>query len=172
MRLSHLPLRVTTGAFILNSGLSKRGLEGQAAEGLHGMAVGAFPPLGAVKPKTFASSLSTAEMALGAALLLPFVSPVVVGAGLAGFGAGLVQLYLKTPGLTEEGSVRPTQDGIGLAKDVWLVGAGLTLLVDGIADSARRSTRKAKKSARKARRSAAKSARNAGHQVAAALPGS
>ena len=171
MRLSHLPLRAATGAFILNSGLSKRGLEGEAAEGVHGMATGAFPQFSSVKPKTFATGLSTAEMALGTALLLPFVSPVVVGAGLAGFGAGLVQLYLKTPGLTEEGSVRPTQDGIGLAKDVWLVGAGLTLLIDGIADSAKKSTKKARKSARKARKSAAKSARGAGASVTSALPG-
>ena len=38
MKLSHIPLRVAIGAFFLNSGLSKQGLEGQAAEGLHGMA--------------------------------------------------------------------------------------------------------------------------------------
>jgi hypothetical protein len=91
MRLSHLPLRVTTGAFILNSGLSKRGLEGQAAEGLHGMAAGAIPPV-AMQPATFGQALSTAEIALGLGLLLPFVSPVVVGAGLTAFGVGLVQL--------------------------------------------------------------------------------
>jgi hypothetical protein len=38
VKLSHIPLRVATGAFILNSGLSKKGLEGQAAEGVHGVA--------------------------------------------------------------------------------------------------------------------------------------
>jgi hypothetical protein len=32
VRLAHIPLRVATGAYILNSGLSKQGLEGQAAE--------------------------------------------------------------------------------------------------------------------------------------------
>ena len=40
MKLAHLPLRVATGAYILNSGLSKQNLEGQAAEGVHGMAAG------------------------------------------------------------------------------------------------------------------------------------
>ena len=30
-------------------------------------------------------------------------------------------------GLTEDDGVRPTQDGIGIAKDIWLVGAGLTV---------------------------------------------
>jgi hypothetical protein len=36
MKLAHIPLRVATGAYILNSGRSKQGLEGQAAEGVHG----------------------------------------------------------------------------------------------------------------------------------------
>lgn len=143
MRASHLPLRAATGLFILNSGLQKRGLEGQAAEGLHGMAAGAFPPIAKMKPATFGQALSTAEVALGAALLVPFVSPVVVGAGLTAFGAGLVQLYLKTPGMREEGSIRPSQAGLGLAKDVWLVGAGLTLLSDGLIDGARGAARSA-----------------------------
>ncbi len=155
MRLSHLPLRLTTGAFILNSGLSKRGLPEEAAAGLHGMATGSIPAFGNIKPKTFVSGLSAGETALGAALLLPFVSPFVAGAALTAFGGGLVNLYLKTPGLREEGSIRPTQDGIGIAKDVWLVGVGATLLLDGIADGTRRRARKlrrsAKKSAKKAR---------------------
>jgi hypothetical protein len=112
MRLSHLPLRVTTGEFILSQGLAKRGLEGQAAEGLHGMAASAIPPLAKMKRVTFGQALSTAEIALGVGLLLPFVSPVVVGAGLTAFGAGLVQLYLKTPGMREQESLRRTQDGM------------------------------------------------------------
>jgi hypothetical protein len=54
----------------------------------------------------------------------------VAGAGLTAFGAALTQLYLKTPGMREPGSLRPTQQGTAIAKDVWLVGAGLTLLLD------------------------------------------
>jgi hypothetical protein len=132
MKLAHLPLRVATGAYILNSGMSKQGLEGQAAEGLHGMASDAIPPLKRIQPEQFAKILSTGEIALGAALLIPFVPSALVGAALAGFSAGLVQLYLKTPGMRQPGSLKPTQEGIGLAKDVWLVGAGLTLLLDGL----------------------------------------
>ena len=54
MKLAHLPLRVATGAYILNSGVSKQNLEGEAAEGVHGMAVNAIPalkkiPAGAVR---------------------------------------------------------------------------------------------------------------------------
>jgi hypothetical protein len=132
MKKSHLPLRLATGAFILNSGLSKQGLEGQAAEGLHAMAVGAIPGLKRISPQQFARLLSGSEIALGAALLIPFVPSAIAGAALLGFSAGLLQLYLKTPGMRQPGSLRPTQEGIGLAKDVWLLGAGLTLLLDGV----------------------------------------
>lgn len=150
MRPSHAPLRLVTGAYILNSGLGKRGLDGESAAGLQGMAAGAIPQLGKVSPKTFASGLSAGEIALGAALLAPMVSPVVAGAALTAFGAGLVQLYWVTPGMHEEGSPKPTPAGIGLAKDVWLVGAGLTLLMDGLATGAKRTGRKAAKKTRKA----------------------
>ncbi|MCW3819259.1 hypothetical protein ONA91_32935 [Micromonospora sp. DR5-3] len=132
MKLTHAPLRLAIGAFILNSGLGKRSLEGEAAAGMHGMAVGAMPQLQQFEPDRFAKLLSRAEMALGAALLAPFVPSLLAGAGLTAFGAGLVQLYLKTPGMREQNSLRPSQAGIGLAKDVWLVGAGLTLVLDSL----------------------------------------
>ncbi len=132
MQLSHLPLRIATGAFILNSGLSKRGADEETAAGLHGMASNAIPPLQKMEPQQFARTLSSGEIALGAALLIPVVPSAVAGAALAGFGAGLTQLYLQTPGMRQEGSVRPTPDGIGLAKDTWLVGAGLTLVLAGL----------------------------------------
>jgi hypothetical protein len=131
MKLAHLPLRAATGAYILNSGLSKQNLEGQAADGMHGMAVGAIPALKKIPSDQFARILSTCEIALGAALLIPFVPSALAGAALVGFSAGLVQLYLKTPGVRQPGSIRPTPDGLGLAKDVWLLGAGMTLLLDG-----------------------------------------
>lgn len=130
MKLAHLPLRLATGAYILNSGLSKQGLEGQAAEGVHAMAAGAIPAVQKIPPEKFARILSTSEIALGASLLIPFIPSTLAGAALVGFSAGLVRLYLKTPGMRQEGSLRPTQDGIGLAKDVWLLGGGLTLLLD------------------------------------------
>ncbi|MEU9510957.1 hypothetical protein AB0D32_32295 [Micromonospora sp. NPDC048170] len=138
MRVSHLPLRVSIGAFVLNSGIGKRSLEGEAAQGVHGMAVGAVPQLRQLDPDRFARLLSRAEIALGAALLAPFVPSALAGLGLAAFGAGLVQLYLRTPGMREPGSLRPTQQGTGLAKDVWLLGAGLTLLLDDLTHGRRR----------------------------------
>lgn len=138
MKLTHVPLRVTIGAFILNSGLGKRTLEGEAAAGVHGMAVGAIPQLGQLDPARFARLLSRGEIALGAALLAPFVPSLLAGLGLTAFGAGLVQLYLKTPGMREPGTLKPTPQGIGIAKDVWLVGAGLTLMLDDLTHRRRR----------------------------------
>jgi len=35
--------------------------------------------------------------------------------------------------MREPGGPRPTQQGTALAKDVWLVGAGLTLVLDDLA---------------------------------------
>ncbi|MGV9213040.1 hypothetical protein ACTFTM_14380 [Micromonospora sp. RB23] len=132
MKLAHLPLRASIGAYFLDSGLGKRNLEGEAAQAMHGMAVAALPQLGQLDPPRFAKLLSYSEIALGAALLAPFVPTPLVGLGLTAFGAGLVQLYLKTPGMRRPGGIRPTQQGAGLAKDVWLVGAGLTLVLEGL----------------------------------------
>jgi hypothetical protein len=134
MKLSHVPIRVTTGAYFLSSGLDKRGLEGQAAEGMHGWATSVVPPLRRLDPQRFARLLSAGEIALGAALLVPIVPSAVGGAGLVAFSAGLLQMYLTTPGMRREGSLRPTEQGTPLAKDVWLLGAGLTLLVDDLSE--------------------------------------
>ncbi|MEH1059106.1 hypothetical protein V6U89_28355 [Micromonospora sp. CPCC 206171] len=132
MKLTHAPLRLIIGAFFLNSGLGKRTLEGAAAEQLHGMAAGALPQLRQIDATRFARLLSASEIALGAALVTPFVPSLLGGLGLTAFGAGLVQLYVRTPGLREPGSLRPTQAGVGLAKDSWLVGVGLTLVLDSL----------------------------------------
>lgn len=130
MNVSHLPLRVATGAFFLNSGLSKRSLDAESAAGVHGMAAGALP-VQKIPPQQFTTALSAAEIALGAALLVPLVPSAVGGAGLVAFSAGVLTMYAKLPGMHEAGTVKPTQQGITLAKDVWLLGAGLTLMLGG-----------------------------------------
>jgi hypothetical protein len=155
MRLSHLPLRLATGAFLLNSGYNKRGLDAGSAAGLQGMASSALPQVAKMPPQQFGSVLAGGEMALGALLLAPFVSPVVAGAGLTAFGAGTLQMYRKLPGMTEPDGIRPTADGTAIAKDVWMTAIGLALVVDGLIDGTRRtarSTRRSvKRSAKKAR---------------------
>jgi hypothetical protein len=148
MHPTHVPLRLATGAFILNSGLNKWGADEQTAAGLHGMASGAYPVVSSLEPKDFTQLLAAGEIALGAALLFPKVPSAAVGAALAGFGAGLVGMYLKTPGMTQEDGIRPTTDGTVLAKDVWLVGAGLTLATQGFLSGAKSAAKSASKSAR------------------------
>lgn len=149
MRLSHLPLRLSTGAFILNTGLSKRDLTDEAAQGMQGMASASIPQLATVPPPAFAKALSAGEIALGATLLAPFVSPVLAGAALTAFSGALLRMWWRTPGMHEEGSLRPTQQGTAIAKDVWLLGTGLALMADGVADGTRKGSRKAAKAARR-----------------------
>jgi uncharacterized membrane protein YphA (DoxX/SURF4 family) len=172
-KLRRAPLRAVTGAYILNSGVGKLSADDDTAKAVHGMASGTYPFLGKVQPKMFVRGLAVGEIAIGGALLLPIVSPVVAGAALVGFSGALLNVYWNTPGMHEEGSPRPTSQGIGMSKDVWMVGAGVGLLADallepahdkkvevGAAVAARRG-RKARK-ARKAAKGAAKS-----HEAAA-----
>lgn len=161
MHPTHIPLRVATGAFILNSGLGKIGADKETYEATHGMAATAYPFLKNVKPKDFTEVLAYSEIALGTALLTPMVPSAVAGTGLAAFGAGLVGVYLKVPGLTREDGIRPTSDGIGIAKDVWLVAAGITLASQGAIGAAKSAAKSAKKSAQEAAKEARKSAKDA-----------
>lgn len=124
------PLRVAAGSFILNSGLSKRDLPREAAEGLHEFASTAdLPVVEDLPPRTFADTLSKVEVALGTALLTPIVPRRLAGLGLTAFALGLMRLYWKAPGVRQEGDVRPTEEGTGLAKDVWLLAIGLALVL-------------------------------------------
>ena len=132
--LRHLPGRLTTGVFIVNSGLSKRHADDDTAAALHGMAAVAYPFLHSIPPRRFVRLVCAGELALGTALLLPVVPTVVTGVALTAFSAGLLGLYLRVPEMREEGSLRPTQQGLTLAKDVWMFGIGLTLLIDGLGD--------------------------------------
>lgn len=131
MNLSHVPTRVVTGAFILHSGIDKWSGGPEVAAGMHGMAAGTYPFLAKVPPTQFLKGLSVGEVALGAALLAPVVSPVVAGAALTGFSASLLGLYAKTPGMRKPGSIWPTQAGLGISKDVWMLGIGLGLMAAG-----------------------------------------
>jgi hypothetical protein len=130
----HVPVRLVTGAFILNSGLTKRRANEEAASQLHGFAVGAYPQLSKLKPQRFVRLLSTGEIILGVALLAPVVPAFAAGAGLTAFSAGLVGLYARTPGMRQPGSIRPTEQGTGLAKDVWMLGIGAALVIDDLVE--------------------------------------
>ena len=95
------------------------------------MATGAYPFLRRVPPTTFLKALAVAEMGLGTVLLAPFVPNRVAGASLTAFSGALLTMYLRTPTLHQPGSIWPTPAGIGVSKDVWMLGVGVGLVVDG-----------------------------------------
>lgn len=159
MNPTHVPIRVATGAYILNSGISKLGADEGTAQFLHGAAAGTYPSVFKdMKPKTFAQVLAYSEIAVGGALLLPKVSSTVAGAALTGFGASLLGMYLKTPSMTLDDGIRPSPDGIGVAKDVWLVGAGMTLVAQGVTGAAKSGVKSSRKATKRAAKNASKKA--------------
>ena len=83
-KVSQLPPRLITGAYIVNAGVSKLGAGEQTAKGLHGMAAAAYPFLGKLDAQTFTRLLGAGELTLGASLLLPVVPTALAGLGLAG----------------------------------------------------------------------------------------
>src|SRR4030095_6302906 len=100
-----LPPRLITGAYFLNAGLSKRGADDATAGQLHGFAAGPYPVLGKLDAKRFTSLLSTAEIAIGTALVLPVVPAWLAGAGLTAFALGTLRFSLRDPGM--RGGGRP-----------------------------------------------------------------
>lgn len=155
-KLRRAPTRIVTGAFILNSGLQKLKGDDDTAKAVHGMASGAYPAFGTLEPRTFLRVLGAGETALGSALLLPIVPARLAGAGLLGFSGALLGMWWRTPGMHEEGSLRPTVQGTAIAKDSWMMGIGAGLLLDDIVSGASESH-----AVRKAERKAAKRARKA-----------
>ncbi|GIG25556.1 DoxX family membrane protein [Cellulomonas denverensis] len=146
MKLRHLPLRLGAGAYILNSGLDKLSASDDAAANYHGMAANAYPVLKNVDPKTFTTVLAGTEVTLGAALLVPVLPKTWVAAGFTAFSAGLVGLYLRTPALHRgPGDIRPNPDGIGVAKDVIMLGAAAGFLLDTLGSKAKKAGKKASK---------------------------
>jgi hypothetical protein len=151
MSLTQVPLRLATGAYILNSGIGKVGADEGTAQYLHGAAASAYPALFKdMEPAKFARLIAASEIGVGAALLAPMVPATIAGAVLTSFGASLVGMYLRTPAMTLDDGIRPSQEGMAVAKDVWLVGAGLTLLTQGLASAARSGVKSSKKALRNA----------------------
>lgn len=149
--LAQVPQRLATGAFILNSGLQKWSGDEETAAGLHGFASGTYPFLKDMDPPTFLKALSVGEMAVGGTLLAPFVPGRLAGLVLSGFSAGMLGLYLRTPGM-HDGNFRPTQQGTPIAKDIWMLGIGVALV---LGNGARRAERKAERRVAKAEKRAA-----------------
>src|SRR5699024_6635294 len=130
MSLTNTILRAVPGAFILNSGIGKLGMDAEPAESMQGMAVRGVPPLGKLSREQFAMLLSFGEIDGGAAMLLPVVPTRLAGLALAGFSGSMVSMYLRTPGMTQSDGVRPTQEGTAIAKDTWMLAIAGALLLN------------------------------------------
>ncbi|MCW2718242.1 hypothetical protein [Pseudonocardia sp.] len=128
-RAWQLPLRLAAGAYILDSGMAKWDTDEETAKYLHGFASGAYPFLARIDARDFTKALAAGEVLIGAAAVLPFVPAGIAGLGLLGFGAGLLGLYARTPGMHRPHSPFPSQDGIALAKDAWLAAIGAALVL-------------------------------------------
>jgi hypothetical protein len=133
-KLWHVPVRLATGAIIIDQGLLKLKA---------GQAVQAFPQFADMEPQEFVQLLSACEIALGAALLgIGLVPSGLAGLALGVFGGSLTRLYLKAPGTRREGSIAPSQQGVGLAKDSWMLAIGTALVLDSVFGSSRRRRKK------------------------------
>ncbi|MGO2539942.1 hypothetical protein ACT3TS_16045 [Specibacter sp. AOP5-B1-6] len=126
--ISNTALRLVSGAFILNTGIGKLSLTEEQAAGLQSSAQRVIPQAAKLTPEQFGSGLSFSEIALGSLILTPFIPSRLAGMALGVFSAGVLATYLKAPGMTEPGSVRPTPAGTAMAKDVWLAGIAVALL--------------------------------------------
>lgn len=145
MSFVQVPARLAAGAFILNSGLGKRDLPDEAAAGLQEMGAAGVPQLKEMEPQQFKKFITATEIGIGAALLTPVVPGWLAGAALAAFSGGLLNMYRNTPGMTVDG-IRPTQEGTGVAKDVFMLGIAGTLIADSLRSGGRKKAKKALKS--------------------------
>ncbi len=123
-----VPARLATGGYILHSGISKWNGAPETAAGIHGVATAAYPFLKEIPPEKFLRLLAAGEIATGAALLLPVVPSRLARPALTGFSSALLAMYWRTPAMRKPGSIWPTQAGIAVSKDVWMLGIGLGLL--------------------------------------------
>jgi hypothetical protein len=167
-RTSHLPLRAATGAFILNAGLSHLKADDETAKGSHALAAGAYPIFEDMDPQAFNKVLAAGEIALGAALLVPVIPSGLAGVGLAAFSGGLLGIYAKSPTMHEEGSLRPTPEGLTVAKDTWMAGIAAALIIDEVAVRVSRRARRTRLKAEGVRREVATSGARAAGTVAGA----
>ena len=126
--ISNAALRLVSGAFILNTGIGKLHLDPEHALGLQESAQRAIPQVSHLTAEQFGKYLSYSEIGLGAFVLTPLVPSRLAGMVLGAFSGGLLLTYLKTPGMTQPDSIRPTSAGTAMAKDFWLAGIAVALM--------------------------------------------
>lgn len=122
--LRRAPLRLTTGALIINAGIAQFNADEESSRTLHQTAAQYVPQVGRMDPRVFSRSLAAGQLTLGAALLLPVVPTAAAGLGLSLLGASLAATKWRTPGMRT-----PTED-------VLMAGSGVSLLLDSLTSSA------------------------------------
>ena len=127
-KLSNLFLRGISGAYIANSGVGKIGMPAEASAGVQQYAATGVPFVKAIPAEKFGTVLGAAEVGLGALMLAPFVPNRIAGAGMTAFSAGLLSLYFANPENTHEDGIRPTEEGLSLSKDFFMLAIGGGLL--------------------------------------------
>lgn len=135
MKLSHLPIRLTAGLFLLHTAAMKREADEEATARFHQLGVSGYPFLKRLRPETFVRSMAAYELGTAAVLLTPVVPSVIGGMAVGTLGSALFGLYLRAPGMRTAGSIRPTMAGLTVAKDSWLAAIGATLVFDYVTDS-------------------------------------
>ncbi|GAA4284479.1 hypothetical protein GCM10022261_20100 [Brevibacterium daeguense] len=129
--VANVALRAVPGAFVLNSGISKLGMDEGTASYLQAEAAKGVPALANLEAAQFGKLLTYGEIAVGATLLLPFVPNRIAGLALGAFSAGMMSVYFRDDSKTEDDGIRPSGEGIALAKDSWLSAIAIALLTGG-----------------------------------------
>ena len=107
LRARNVPTRLATGAYILHTGWEKWHATEERTQAVHGAAARAFPFLASIPPATFLRLLAGAEIATGAALLLPVVPNRLAGTALTAFSGSLLAMYLRTPAMHKRAASGP-----------------------------------------------------------------
>ncbi|GAA2098529.1 MULTISPECIES: hypothetical protein [Brevibacterium] len=124
-------LRGASGATIFNAGVEKLGLSESSAGYLQSMAAKGFPVLAELDAQQFGKLLAAAEMAVGAALLAPFIPTRLAGLALGGFSAGMLTMYFRTEEFTKGDGIRPQGEGVSVSHNVWLAAIAAALVIRG-----------------------------------------
>ncbi|GAB3693023.1 hypothetical protein [Corynebacterium nasicanis] len=127
-KISDVILRGVTGAFITNSGVGKIGMPAEHSAGLQQAAASGIPLMAKLPSDKFGTFIGYSEVGIGAALLAPFVPNKIAGAALTAFTGGLLSMYFRNPENTQADGIRPTQEGMPLAKDFFMLAIGLALM--------------------------------------------
>jgi len=126
------PLRLTTGAFVLNSGVSTFGASDEQTKKLQSTAAKLMPQVERMDPRTFAKVVGAGEVTLGTALMLPMVPAAVAGLGLTALAASLLASRPTTNGHHASPGGETTSVPVPNATEAWMLGSGVSLLLDAL----------------------------------------